>query len=586
MSSSNQDSASAEQTVGNGAETPVPPPPETNIKPPTQTETQPDPVIASAQPPVLADSKISPEKSQEETKEESPVKSIPPESSSSPRDHTPAESVPPQTNTQSPPLPSEVGSVSNPKFLERSSSQLSQSEQQQQQNPVQPNASASQQITTPQQQQQHPPAQQVPPESQTQPAAALETAPLAVVVTTTMQQPVYTTTAAVPIAQPQYATTPIVKMQGTTDHIVKKKKGRFKLLEQQTTAQPTPAGASTTTTNNSASTTQPGGSETMPPPVPIPRVLSQSNVVNGNHNDPSSSSSTVTANNMSNTAAQQTTFDGTSAPMVKKKGRFVVTNVKDPGSMGVQAQQAQQQAVTGLPLQQAVATSPMAPSSQSGNSATDQGQLSTSGSAPAAYQHATMMSVVTPPGHVMQQAQPIMYAPTPQQGQSYPQMATYTLQQPVLQPPLPTPATTAAAAATTIEGANVPANNNNKAKVQKERKSASVPRSNSVGMNGEHGLGKVFYFLEQMRLEVSEADRTIKNLQTESKFLVSFFQVDRLVRLWKEEYDAHGFAYNNIFRFSQWTYRKKRTKSWRPGHEKPIEKWSKRGRFESVPRLE
>ena len=35
------------------------------------------------------------------------------------------------------------------------------------------------------------------------------------------------------------------------------------------------------------------------------------------------------------------------------------------------------------------------------------------------------------------------------------------------------------------------------------------------------GLGKVFYFLDQMKLEVSDADRTIKNLQTDMKILVS-----------------------------------------------------------------
>jgi len=36
------------------------------------------------------------------------------------------------------------------------------------------------------------------------------------------------------------------------------------------------------------------------------------------------------------------------------------------------------------------------------------------------------------------------------------------------------------------------------------------------------GFGKLFYFMDQMRAEVVEADRAIKSLQTNNKFLVSF----------------------------------------------------------------
>jgi hypothetical protein len=58
----------------------------------------------------------------------------------------------------------------------------------------------------------------------------------------------------------------------------------------------------------------------------------------------------------------------------------------------------------------------------------------------------------------------------------------------------------------------------------KERKHYSVPkvaRQSPSGSMGQAGLGKVFYFLDQMRLEVSGADRTIKTLQIDMKCLVS-----------------------------------------------------------------
>ena len=39
-------------------------------------------------------------------------------------------------------------------------------------------------------------------------------------------------------------------------------------------------------------------------------------------------------------------------------------------------------------------------------------------------------------------------------------------------------------------------------------------------LNGEKGLGKVFYYLEQMKQEVTDADKTIKSLQSDMKFMV------------------------------------------------------------------
>ena len=86
---------------------------------------------------------------------------------------------------------------------------------------------------------------------------------------------------------------PIIKLQSGGMHYVKKKKGRFSLL-QETPVMP----------NNSVPA---GVSSRSQSPMP-PRDTS------------------------AGIAASQT-FDGKSAPTVKKKGRFFVTNVKDPGSI-------------------------------------------------------------------------------------------------------------------------------------------------------------------------------------------------------------------------------------------------------------
>ena len=43
--------------------------------------------------------------------------------------------------------------------------------------------------------------------------------------------------------------------------------------------------------------------------------------------------------------------------------------------------------------------------------------------------------------------------------------------------------------------------------------------SSKPNLASQKGLGKVFYFLDQMRTEVLDADRTIKALQSEMKSL-------------------------------------------------------------------
>jgi hypothetical protein len=45
-------------------------------------------------------------------------------------------------------------------------------------------------------------------------------------------------------------------------------------------------------------------------------------------------------------------------------------------------------------------------------------------------------------------------------------------------------------------------------------------RHTSSALAGQQGFGKLLYFLDQMRLEVNDADKNIKTLQTDMKCLV------------------------------------------------------------------
>lgn len=362
--------------------------------------------------------------------------------------------------------------------------------------------------------------------------------PYAAVMAAPMQPAVFATTA------PHYVTgapthvvgmvgtTPIVKMQGATGQVVKTKKGRFNLLAHQSTP-PAPAPGAKTNSAKQQQQQQRADLQAAQPATDAAGAPAniQSNV-QGNRERSSSNMSGVSA--ASNPTGSRT-FDGTSVPMVKKKGRFMVSNVKDPGSLGASAQVAPTQSVvtTQMPPQVMMQTA--------GNGTIEASQLST-GSGPTAYHHhhATMMSVVAPSGHLMQQ--PVYYTTAPQHGQSYPQMATYTLQQPMMAmapAPIPmaanpnlessppqgvshSPPPPVAPGAPTTEEGGKPKAKVKPAQQPQQRRAATAPRSTPVvGIGGEAGLGKVLYFLDQMRAEVTVADRTIKSLQTDAKFLVS-----------------------------------------------------------------
>jgi len=224
------------------------------------------------------------------------------------------------------------------------------------------------------------------------------------------------------------------------------------------------------------------------------------------------SSTASSKSNVSNSANAQT-FDGSGAPVVKRKGRFMVTNVKDPGLVAVPVQA----------VMTSVASQPM-DSIQTAISGGIDGQT---------FAYGAQMMMVAPAAHLSMPQQVQNAAAPPQEG-SNPAMTTVTFQQSAgaVQPPtvagssgpvpLPTlPAETAAGMATQhATGEDPQAKAKPKGQPHKLSPHPNAARGSGGGLAGQSGLGKVFYFLDQMRLEVTDADKTIKTLQSDMKFLV------------------------------------------------------------------
>jgi hypothetical protein len=445
-----------------------------------------------------------------------------------------------------------------------------------------------------------------------------------------------------PQQQQQPQTMLVVKM-GT------KKKGRFKLLEENTgaaggenalssaaepapTLAPTPTSTSIpipTTVETPALTQEqaptPAASQTpeqnqtqaqthMPSTVPAPtqmlNTIEQAPAPSKNGAIPRSialpahgvSSSSAISQLSTGVPGAAQTFDGTGVPTVKKKGRFVVTNVKDPGRLSAPAatQQQQPQQQEQAPVTNSESTTHQQNQQQTGNQQhqsqqsqhsqhsqqneqqqQQQPQNQQSQQQQFMAQNEQSFSTLQSNGVELQQFQPYMTHQTlsgpavitystqclaPQQ-QAY-QLQQYTiqggqqyiaveaipqqvqLQQDIpqqMQETLPTgnqtstpPATPGsvptgsvndsqwgAQATVAIPNAPVPQvshpQSGDKAKlitgaVKWKSAQSKTPQSFDKGAGG---LGKVFHYLEQMKMEVTDADRTIKTLKTDMKFLVS-----------------------------------------------------------------
>lgn len=226
-------------------------------------------------------------------------------------------------------------------------------------------------------------------------------------------------------------------------------------------------------------------------------------------------------------AQQHQTFDGTSAPVVKRKGRFFVTNVKDPVAVAI----APQVAVV-VPEQ----TNPGFTQSHLSNGPRMDREDATNGTHLGAVTSAALL-----PPHQLEASSPhqgdYLITPTDSAGGkeivSQQHHAQQKGQQQHASPVTPHQRGT-------IESTNSPAPSNlavpsmsDDARQDEALRLAAKQRLNST-MRGrvvpliattttaqQHvGLGKVMYFLDQMRSEVCEADKNIKNLQSGTKFLV------------------------------------------------------------------
>mmetsp|Transcript_18499 Transcript_18499/g.53520 ORF Transcript_18499/g.53520 Transcript_18499/m.53520 type:complete len:1202 (-) Transcript_18499:242-3847(-) len=384
-------------------------------------------------------------------------------------------------------------------------------------------------------------------------------------------------------------TIPIVKLQGGTVHLVKKKKGRFKFLQETTAVPSTAAGTNTAAAPAPVpapmappanQTSTPAAPPTAQGPVPtnisVPAPSQNQSIVSG-------------VSQLSNPIAQaQNPADN--APKVKKKGRFVVTSVKDPVPLpkGNPPQNAGDGSQVGMPMQQQQPQVAQAqqwqnqqgpwvqqqlqfsPNVQMGQSTPQhqpyQQQMNMQGapqeviahlSIPTTFEaqflqpmvqqnmmqsdHQTMQFSNAMPGFVQQQAvqqpqanmqqQPMQSQQNPAApGEHYPMQANAqpaNFAAPVpngAQPPAPmasggkdsSPRSMAAQKPPPAQQPIPP----KKPVVQKR----PVKAPQSIGSNGMYGnanagLGKLSYLLEQMKSEVTEADRMIKHLQTDMKIL-------------------------------------------------------------------
>lgn len=160
------------------------------------------------------------------------------------------------------------------------------------------------------------------------------------------QQPHVTFQAAPPGTHPDHivgmvGSTPIVKINGTVGHVIKKKKGRFKLLQEAYKVPGAGGGMETQSGPVQGTAGLPSANQSVPSVVVANRERTLSN-------------GSVMSQITNATSARPQAFDSNGVPIVKKKGRFMVTNLKDsvPGSgqpqavnpEGTESQQPPQQA--------------------------------------------------------------------------------------------------------------------------------------------------------------------------------------------------------------------------------------------------
>ncbi len=349
-------------------------------------------------------------------------------------------------------------------------------------------------------------------------------------------------------------TTPIVRLPDASKRVVTKKKGRFKVFQPVIDVVPVDPTASTPSVTIQA---------------PAEMVLTDPNMstVGGQDTttgaDPESAMLINQPPLPSNSPDEPQTFEGTGAPVVKRKGRFFVTNLKDPAVIAINIQP---QVVNGVPISNVLATQTTVESFPVASSyvQTSVSNIAVAPGASDVYQavataptvHSQPVTLSTVP--VLQQHYP---QPEPQQPVQYehsivsqnhsavhvqetshfdrnfqhaaePQHSS--IQQPNAIVPSGAegknflsellPAESQVALGKVDNASDRPREHSEASQNHKTlaRRYQSVPKSGRDEHLAPTGLGKVFHFLDQMRTEVTQADKLIKTLQTENRLLVSF----------------------------------------------------------------
>lgn len=308
--------------------------------------------------------------------------------------------------------------------------------------------------------------------------------------------------------------------------VVTKKKGRFNFLEV------TPA-TSSTTTSRSAS---PG--RTVEPP---PETSEYQQRHERSFSASSAPTGSLTPPNLAGKA-----FDGSGSLVVRKKGRFVVTSV--PVSSSTQ----QQQQIGASTTESQMSAPPNRPRESTADTQQSHYAQTTVQSAP--IMNSGQLQIQASNSWNDGIATPILLDHSMSQsstnngvggnGTSLSVLYINNLQSPGSMIDLNSAETHAAATqqhftCAADDGSAVPISTANTTTTLQPRATATprpVPvtsrSSTTSGLAAQHqGFGKMLYFLDQMKVEVSDADKSIKSLQTDTKFLVRCSQVVVYTRL-------------------------------------------------------
>lgn len=272
--------------------------------------------------------------------------------------------------------------------------------------------------------------------------------------------------------------------------VVTKKKGRFNFLEQAPVREASPG-----------------------------RLVDGTDAAEGRQHERSFSATSAPGESSIPLSKPGSTNDAAGAPVVKKKGRFVVTSV--PAKAVVTTTQSVMSEVQTSAQSQAPSQIELGYNNYEGYTTTailgSQEQLNYA-AAPTydrtmdGTQAAVQPQVQTglPSTFDAQQPPP----PTPNRMSPVPMVA------PSLDSQSPSTHRKQSPLLTTEESGPSTSTNTAAQQNQQSRTKLAAARSTPGGIAGQQGFGKMYYFLDQMKLEVTDADKNIKSLQTDMKCMV------------------------------------------------------------------